>query len=67
MLQTADVGLQALDSCRVFVTEEEIQEIRRLARELHRAKILHLNASHKLLRGRWVSRNITLLKACSSL
>ena len=45
MLQTVDIGLQSLNSYRAFITEEDAQEIRRLASELHGARILHLNAT----------------------
>jgi len=45
MLQTVDVGIESLDNYRSIIDEEKIEEIRQLARELHGARILHLNAA----------------------
>ena len=45
MLQTVDVGIESLDNYRPFVAEGKIEEIRKLARELSDARILHLNAT----------------------
>lgn len=45
MLQTVDVGIESLDNYRSLVTEEKVEEIMKLARELSGARILHLNAT----------------------
>ena len=45
MLQTVDVGIESLDNYRSLVSEEKIDEIKKLSRELSGAKILHLNAT----------------------
>ena len=45
MLQTVDVGIESLDNYRSLVTEEKVEEIMKLARELNGARILHLNAT----------------------
>jgi len=45
VLQTIDVGVESLNNYRSLVTEEKVEEIRRLARELNGARILHLNAT----------------------
>jgi len=45
MLQTVDVGVESLNNYRSLVTEEKVEEIRKLAHELNGARILHLNAT----------------------
>ena len=45
MLQTVDVGIESLDNYRSLVTEEKVEEIMKLARELSGARILNLNAT----------------------
>ena len=45
MLQTVDVGIESLDSYCPVVSEGQIEDVRRLARELKGARILHLNAT----------------------
>ena len=45
MLQTVDVGMNSLDDYKLLIRDEKANEIRRLARELHGARILHLNAT----------------------
>ncbi len=45
MLQTVDVGIESLNNYKSFITEEKIEEIKKLARELRGARILHLSAT----------------------
>lgn len=45
MLQTVDVGMNSLDDYKPLIRDEKANEIRKLARELHGARILHLNAT----------------------
>lgn len=45
MFQIADVGIESLDNYRSLMAEEKIEEIKRLARELRGARILHLSAT----------------------
>ena len=45
MLQTVDVGVESLNNYRSLITEEKVEEIRKLAHELNGARILHLNAT----------------------
>ena len=45
MLQTVDIGVESLSNYRSFLAEEKVEEIKRLARELRGARILHLNAT----------------------
>jgi len=45
VLQTVDVGMNSLDDYKLLIRDEKANEIRILARELHGARILHLNAT----------------------
>ncbi|MEE8472455.1 MAG: glycosyltransferase [Dehalococcoidia bacterium] len=45
MLQTVDVGIESLNSYCPVVSDEQIEDVRKLARELKGARILHLNAT----------------------
>jgi len=45
VLQTVDIGRQSINNYKSIITEEKVEEIRRLARELRGARVLHLNAT----------------------
>ena len=45
MLQAVDVGVESIDNYESTISSARIVEIRELAKKLHGARILHLNAT----------------------